>query len=175
MVYEDLSNSRGYRIDEGWDVSHDGAVMAAAVEHGPHSGEIGLWSVLTGSRLRFAKAATVEKEKEKETEKENEGGAQQGGSDGIGTTAGRYYGSAQQQQVTYASAAGLARRLKPTCDMQDVLAKEKEGRWIVAQVPKCIKFVEIPGAGEEVWAAVGRRIERFGLGRRLGFGSAKAV
>ena len=173
MVYEDLSNSRGYRIDEGWDVSHDGAVMAAAVEHGPHSGEIGLWSVLTGGRLRFAKAAAAEKEKE--TEKENEGGARQGDGDGIGTTAGWYDGSAQQQQVTYASVAGLAGRLKPVCDTQDVLAKEKEGRWIVPQIPKCIKFVEIPGAGEEVWTAVGQRIERFGLGQRLGLGSATAV
>ena len=156
MVYEDLSNPQGYRIDEGWDVSHDGAVMAAAVEHGPHKGEIGLWSVSTGRRLRFAKAAG-------ETGKEGEmqGGAREDGDgDGLGATGGWYRSG--QQQVTGTGVGGLARRLAPTCDAQDILAKEKEGRWIVPQISKCIKFVEIPGAGEEVWAAVGRRIERFG-------------
>lgn len=156
MVYEDLSNPRGYRIDEGWDVSHDGTVMAAAVEHGPHRGEIGLWSVSSGRQLRFAKAAG-------EMGEEKEGGTCE--RNGLGTTGA--YESERRQVVT--CGGGLARRLTSACDAQDILTREKEGRWIVPQIPKCIKFVEIPGAGEEVWAAIGHQIERFGPG------SAKAV
>jgi len=84
--------------------------------------EVGLWSVLTGRRLRLKSG--------EEDEGEGSGRSRKRGQD------------------------------------KDGAGGEEKGKWMVEGAgPKCIRFVDVPGVGEEVWAGVGERIERFGLGK----------
>lgn len=151
MVYDELSNIGGFRVDEGWDVSADGGVMAGVVSNpsinvassnfsgsgtggggiggsnsssGKDFGEIGLWSVQTGRRLRFSKQDT-----------------------GITAT------SMQDQD-----------RKNRIASQRNQPQDRSYARWYTSEIPKCMKFVDVPGLGEEVWAGVGNRIERFGFG-----------
>lgn len=104
-----------------------GVVKAA---YSTRDAEVGLWSVLTGRRLRFRSG---------------------GGDEGEGSGR-RGWGKV----VTNGDRS--VRRGK-------VGVGGEGGRWVVGGVPKCIRFVDVPGVGEEVWAGVGERIERFGLGK----------
>lgn len=136
MVYDEMCDPNGYRVDEGWHVSSNGRVMAGVVKNSfshrdPRgTAEVGLWSVQTGRRLRFAKSSG-------DGQVEDRHDAEPGGRRGDGD-------SPDEARDT-----------------------GRVGRWMIKDVPKCIKFVEVPGVGEEVWAAVGNRIERYGLGKAV--------
>ncbi|KAF8430039.1 hypothetical protein EV426DRAFT_713045 [Tirmania nivea] len=122
LTYEDLLDPSGYQVDEGWDVSSDGGLMAG-IAKAMGKAEVGLWSVLTGRRLRF------------KSERKDEGGEGEG------------------------EGSGRRRREKKRMGGEG-------GRWVVEEGgAKCIRFVDVPGVGEEVWAGVGEKIERFGVGK----------
>ena len=140
LVYEDLLDSNGYQVDEGWDVSSDGGLMAGVVKNAsptlsPGEAEIGLWSVSTGRRLRLASSRG----------KDESGGRISVGGWGRGGRDKRFAGGNEGT-----GGSGV---------------REERGGLVVRSSPKCIKFVDVPGVGEEVWAGVRGGIERFGFGR----------
>ncbi|KAF8476949.1 hypothetical protein BDZ91DRAFT_708404 [Kalaharituber pfeilii] len=138
-VYDDLCDPQGYRVDEGWDVNARGDLMVGLVK-GVRAGgewrdeEIGIWSTVTGKRLRFGKRETVGKVVDRKRKREFQGGRRRGG------------GS------------------RNTEDENENERAERKERWLTGKHSKFVKFVNVPGVGEEVWATNGDCIERFGFG-----------
>ncbi|KAI5800337.1 hypothetical protein DFH27DRAFT_653315 [Peziza echinospora] len=53
VVYEELCDAEGFRVDEGFAVGKGGEVMAGMVKG--RAGEVGVWSTVTGGRLEWGK------------------------------------------------------------------------------------------------------------------------